>query len=141
MQNQGVVILVGRTTTLNQVNVIPETPIVQNSTTTPIVWYTCPAGKKAIIKGFVRCVDRGAAANASFEAGGIVLAIWNNVSNSAAAAGNNAQEQPENLSTFAGGMSFPIDVELTAGQTIRGIQNSGSNAQFKINVKVKELPA
>lgn len=132
--------MVGKTSSLNQVNVIPETPIIDNTTVTPAVFYTCPTGKKALIKGEVRCVDRGAAANASFEAAGVVLAIWNtNVSHLSIS--STYLDTPEGLTTSSGGTVFPFEVELTAGQTIRGIQNSGSNAQFKINAKVKELPA
>jgi len=124
----------------NSVSTIPETPIILNTILTPAVFYTCPAGKKAKIKGQVRCVDRGAAANASFEAGGIVLAIWN--TNVALTTGAfNQDTTPEGLTTANGGMNYSIDVELTAGQTIRGIQNSGTNSQFKINAKVQESPA
>jgi len=124
----------------NAVSTIPETPIIQNTVLTPTIFYTCPAGKKAKITGFVRCVDRGAAANASFEAGGVVLFIWNT-----AAVQNTLQNSyittPEQLTTALGGQNAFFEVTLIAGQTIRGIQNSGTNSQFKINAKVQESPA
>jgi len=131
--------LSGVTVALNAIQKLPGVGIIQNTTVTPAVFYTCPAGKKAKITGTVRCVDRGAAANASFEAGGVVLAIWNQ---SAAQLSVNVNENvtPESLSTSGGGMLFHIDVDLTAGQTIRGIQNTGSNAQFKINAESVETP-
>lgn len=124
----------------NAVATIPTTPIIQNTTVTPAVFYTCPAGKKALIKGEVRCVDRGAAATASFEAAGVVLFIWNTAASQVTVAQTHL-DTPEILSTNGGGKVAPFEVQLAAGETIRGIQNSGTNAQFKINAKVQESPA
>jgi len=129
----------GVTVALNSIQKLPGVGIIQNTTVTPAVFYTCPAGKKAKIKGEVRCVDRGAAANSSFEGGGVVLAIWV----TAAAQLSVAQtflDTPESLTTSGGGKVYPFEVILAAGETIRGIQNSGSNSQFKINANVEETP-
>lgn len=115
--------------------------IILNIIVTPHVFYTCPADKRARVKGWVRCVDRGGSADASFEAAGISLFTWDsNVSQITVQ--RNANRTPQQLSTFGGGMIAPIDVILEAGQTIRAIQSGGfTNAQFKINAKVRELPA
>jgi len=53
----------------------------------------------------------------------------------------NWTERPEQMTTASGGSAGIIDLILEASQNIRTIQNSGTNAQFKINVSVMELPA
>lgn len=90
----------------------------------------------------VRCVDRGGSGSADFRAKSIVLHTWNtDVFNS-----SNAQpgwiERPENMSTANVGESALIDLVLEATETIDLIQSGGfTNAQFKVNIQVKELPA
>jgi len=130
----------GVTVALNAIQKLPGIGIILNTIVTPAVFYTCPANKKAIIKGEIRCVDRGAAANASFEAAGVVLAIWNTNASQVTIA-STFLDTPEGLTTTSGGKVYPFTVELAAGETIRGIQNTGSNAQFKINSIVEETPA
>jgi len=93
-----------------------------------------------LITGTVRCVDRGAGANASYEAGGVVIWIWN-TDQDFGAVPLASESRPDGLTTARGGENMKADCELEAGQFIRGIQNAGANAQFKINAKVKELPA
>lgn len=102
----------------------------------PHTWYTCPTGKKAIVKGSVQCTDRGAAANASFEAAAVVMFIWDR---NTALIGN-WQDNPRVLTTINSGQLAFFEVELSAGQFIRTIQNSGTNAEFNIFASVQETP-
>ncbi len=122
-----------------RVNTLPESNIIRNITLTPDVIYTCPAGKKAKITGEVRCVDRGAAANASFEAGGVVFYRWD-TNASQVTIDSGYLKTPNDMTTFSE-MPAQVDLILQAGQFIRVIQNSGTNAQFKVNLQVLELPA
>lgn len=103
----------------------------------PNTWYTCPAGKKAIVKGRVQCTGRGAAANADFNAAGIFMFSWNN---SAAVEVDRTTSQPRNLSDANGGQLAFFEVELAAGETITTTQNTGTNAEFNVWASVQESP-
>jgi len=118
---------------------LAERNIILNTVVTPFIYYTCPAGKRAKIKGWIRCVDRGGATIARFEAAGIRLFAWNTAASQATVA-NTYEDRPESLTTSAGGKIANIDLVLEAGEDIRATQNAFTNAQFKINVTVKELP-
>jgi len=116
--------------------------IILNTTTTPFIYYTCPAGKRARISGWVRCVDRGGSNEASFEAAGVVLYTWNDSTSHVGLGSAGYLLLPERMTTFGGGEVAKLNVILEATETIRAIQNLGfTNAQFKIYAQVKELPA
>jgi len=121
---------------------LAERNIILNTTTTPFIYYTCPVGKRASIKGWVRCVDRGGASNCSFEAAGVVMWIWNTNAGHQSISDHPAYtERTQAMTTSSGGDIAMVDLVLEAGQFIRVIQNAFTNAQFKCNFKVKELPA
>jgi len=105
----------------------------------PNTWYTCPTGKKAIVKGSVQCTGRGAAANASFEAAGIVMFVWTVATNNAA--GVDYINYPRVLTTANGGQFAFFEVELAAAEFIRTIQNTGTNAEFNVFASVIETDA
>jgi len=100
----------------------------------PNTYYTCPAGKKAIIKGSVQCTGLGAAANASFEAAGVVMFIW---VGSGAIVGDYI-DQPRVLSTINSGQVALFEVQLAAAEFIRTIQNTGTNSEFNVFASVIE---
>lgn len=103
----------------------------------PNTWYTCPTGKKAIVKGRVQVTSRGAAANASFEVAGTVMFRWDR--NTAVV--DSAINAPRTLTTSGGGQFAEFEVELAAGDIIRTIQNTGTNAEFNVWASVAETPA
>lgn len=104
----------------------------------PHTYYTCPVGKRARAVGQVRCRNRGAAANAHFRVAAQILFGWN----TALQLFNNENylDTPTRLSTFGGGMIAQFDVVLEAGETLQSTQTAGTNAEFIVNFKVKELP-
>jgi len=104
----------------------------------PNTWYTCPTGKKAIVKGSVQCTNRGAAADASFEVAGVVMFRWDNT---AVAPTNGYLDEPRGLSTANGGQLALFEVELSAADIIRTIQNTGTNAEFNVWADVIETDA
>jgi len=105
----------------------------------PNTWYTCPTGKKAIVKGNVRCTSRGAAADADFVVAGVVMFTWDKaVIANTFASGPNYIAQPEGLATGSGGELALFEVELAAGETIVTQQNTGTNAEFNLFASVQE---
>jgi len=101
----------------------------------PNTWYTCPTGKKAIVKGRVQCTGRGAAANADFNAAGVLLYSWDN---SDATPANGYLDEPRALSAANGGQLALFEVELAAGDIIETTQNTGTNAEFNVWASVQE---
>lgn len=126
--------LVGKRGGLGVAQKIPEFEINDRIVVQPHAWYTCPVGKKAIVKGSVQCTGRGAAADASFEAAGVVMFRWDR----ATAVVGDYIDKPRVLSTVDGGQFAFFDVELSASEFIRTIQNSGTNAEFNVWAKVQE---
>jgi len=118
---------------------IPEFPINDRIVLQPHTWYTCPANKKAIVKGNVKCTGRGAAAIARFEAAGIILFEW--IVSTAPVGQTDYINTPDRLSTFGGGQTAFFDLELAAGDIIETTQDAGTNAEFDVLMKVQESPA
>lgn len=117
---------------------IPEFDINDRIVLQPHTWYTCPAGKKAIVKGNVKCTGRGAAAVARFEAAGIRLFEWDTAM--FPANGENYIDTPDTLSTGNGGQTAFFDFELSAGDIVETTQDAGTNAEFEVFAKVQETP-
>lgn len=105
----------------------------------PNTWYTCPTGKKAIVKGSVTCTSRGAAVNADFNVAGIVMFSWDQAG--AIAAGIDYINAPTDLSTVGGGQYAFFEVELAAGDIIQTTQNTGTDAEFNVFASVIETDA
>jgi len=123
----------------NQIQKFPEEPITGRVVIQPETWYTCPTGKKAIVKGSVVCTGRGAAATADFDAAGITLFRWTNASTVTADSGY--LNTPLTLTTDGGGQIAFFNVQLAAGETIVTSQNTGTNAEFNVFATVVETPA
>jgi len=101
----------------------------------PNTWYTCPTGKKAIVKGSVQCTGRGAAATASFEAAGVVMFTW-----TSQATPLGFELSPRDMSSSAAEFG-EFEVELSAGDIIETTQNTGTNAEFNVWAEVTETDA
>lgn len=107
----------------------------------PHTWYICPAGKRAIVKGNVKCTGRGAAAVARFEQAGIRAFEWPRVSPPNTFFNGPAYiEQPDQLATGSGGQTAFFEIELEAGEIIETTQDAGTNAEFEVFADVLELP-
>jgi len=101
----------------------------------PHTWYTCPAGKKAIVKGSVQCTGLGAAANASFQAAGVTMFRW-----LVTGASQGWERTPRNLSVADEEFAL-FEVELAAGDIIETIQSTGTNSEFNLFAAVRETDA
>jgi len=128
--------LPGARTFSSGVQKIPQFEINDRIVLQPHTWYTCPAGKKAIVKGRVQCTGRGAAAVANFEAAGVVMYAWT----SASSGTTNADIIPRSLRTGGGGQFAFFEVELSAGEIIETTQDTGTNAEFNVWADVQETP-
>ena len=123
----------------NQVQKIPTVEINDRVVLQPNTWYTCPTGKKAIVKGSVQCTGLGAAATADFEVAGVTMFRWNNATQPTGSF--DYLNSPRGLSTADGGQFALFEVELAAGEIIETTQNTGTNAEFNVWASVQETPA
>jgi len=127
--------LPGARTFSSGVQKIPKFEINDRIVLQPHTWYTCPVGKKAIVKGRVQCTGRGAAATASFEAAGVIMFTW--VAGGAII--GSWDEVPRNLVDSLDQFAL-FEVELSAGDIIETTQNAGTNAEFNVWADVQETP-
>jgi len=93
-------------------------------------FYTCPTGKKAIIKGTAQCTGLGAAASVDLNVATISIAEWN-------ASGGFDPFNPQSLAVDA---LFPFEVQLNAGDILQYSQNTGTNAEMNMNAEILETP-
>ena len=126
--------IIPKTTVQKQVKI----PISGREVLQPFTWYTCPTGKRAIIKGRLQCTNRGAAAIATVTIAGTIMFEWN--TSDTPVAGETYLDTPRGLSALNGGQFALFDVELAAGETIVTSQNVGTNAEFNLWMEVLELP-
>jgi len=122
----------------NQVQKIPFTSITGRVVIQPNTWYTCPTGKKAVVKGRLQCTGLGAAANVDFNAAGILMFRWNNTDTPIAA--EDYINSPQSLSAGSDQFAF-FDIELAAGEAITTTQNTGTNGEINLFGSVQETPA
>jgi len=106
--------------------VIPLT----NDVLQPTTWYTCPTGKIAILKGTCVCVDTGAGANCSLQFAGVTQYRW------LASGGLTDPNQPL---TMQEGIIIQFEAQLAAGDIVETIQDSGTNAQVKLQATIEEF--
>jgi len=124
--------MVGRTSSLNTVQKINTIQVLQRDVSGhPITYYTCPTGKRAIIKGVCVCSGTGAAATVDILAGGVSLCEWQ------ATGGVFDPNVPQDL---AEGTQFAFEVQLEAGETLVSAQNTGSNAEINMYCEIQETP-
>jgi len=105
----------------NSTQVIATTEINTRLVGATLIFYTCPTGKKAIIKGSSVCTGLGAAANVRLEADAVQILRWD--------------------ATQVINVAKPFDVQLAAGETLAKAQDSGTNGEVNVNAKVQETPA
>ncbi len=101
-------------------------------TTSPVIFYLCPVGKTASVKGFAECDSTGAAASVRLNVAGASIATWK------FSGGVTDPNVPNNLTV---GTRIFFDVQLKAGETIGYTQSSGTNASFNLNATVQEVTA
>jgi len=95
-------------------------------------FYTCPTGKKAVIKGTAVMTGVGAAASVNLQFIGISIATW------LASGGAQINSNPFNMAVD---VEFSFEVQLDAGEVMRYTQNTGTNAEMNINAEILETPA
>lgn len=115
---------------LNAVQKIPTLPIKGRIVVQPHTWYTCPAGKKAKIKGSAVVTGTGAATNTTLQGGGVTI-------RRVLLSGGSLDPSFRDL---APNVNFDFDVELAAGETLQTIQNMGTNAEWELLANVQETP-
>lgn len=132
-------------TSRTRVSTLAETALNVRVVLQPNTYYTCPTGKKAIIKGRVTCTGLGAAAEARFSVAGVILFRWianvgttTNTSipdgTSVIVQGNSVRLEPP-INTYR-----TFEVTLAAGDTLISSQDSGTNSEFNLFASVLELP-
>jgi len=114
----------------NQNQLSNKRQITRNDVLQPVVYYTCPANKVAVIKGTWLCDDTGAAATVDLNAAGISIAEVQ------ATGGGTDPNIPQDL---AEGLLFPFEVTLAATETLGVTQNTGTNANTTILAIVEEF--
>jgi len=102
----------------------------------PTIWYTCPVGKKAFVKGTVRCTSRGAAANVDLDLAGITDVRWTGAIFDIRF--NYDQNNRRNVPVANGQVKMTFQVDLVAGQTVETNQSSGTNAEINMWATVLE---
>jgi len=124
---------------------IPEFPINGRFVLQPHTWYTCPPGKKAIVKGSFDCTGTGAGAEGRLLVAGVIIHRW--AVSIAAAANFSIPRNSGKIIPTSGALSNPpvgiiqeINVELAAGETIVTDQDVGTNAEFNGFLRVQESP-
>jgi len=101
----------------------------------PNTWYTCPTGKKAIVKGRVQCTGLGASATANFVVAGVTMFTWNSD-----ATPLGYLLDPRTMSASSSELAL-FEAELSAGDIIETTQNTGTNAEFNVWAEVIETDA
>lgn len=114
------------TTTYDGYHRIQEIPLLGRIVLQPHTWYTCPAGKRAIVNGVAACTSFGEqASKARLRAGGEII-------RSCTATGvTGTVDVPVNE-------VFPFSVGLNSGQSIQTTQSVGTNAEWEINAFIME---
>jgi len=114
----------------NQTQKITTIAINVRRVLSPFDFYTCPAGKKAVVKGTANCDNLGAATAVDLNGAGVIIHTWDTGTNTDWWAGDT---QANTL--------MPFEIQLDAGETVDYSQNSGTNASMDFFAKVEETPA
>ena len=114
--------LVGIRTALNSVQRIATIPLNERKINeSPAEFYTCPAGKTAIIKGTALCTGVGAGTEVRLEANTVAVLEW--------------------LVATLDLVTRPFEVQLAAGESLRKQQDAGVNGEVNINATIQETIA
>jgi len=103
----------------NPIQKIPTTALNVREVGATLIFYTCPTGKKATIKGSAMCTGLGAAAEVRLEANGIEIINWV-------------------AATVDDAINFECSLE--AGETLAKDQNSGTNGEVNVTASILETP-
>jgi len=122
----------------NTANVLPEIAITGRVVLQPHTWYTCPTGKKAIVKGYVICTGLGAAATVDLDLASVVEITWNT---DAFSVDINYDMNNRLRVSVQRRIKMYFEKQLAAGETVVTSQSSGSNAEINMNANALELPA
>jgi len=98
---------------------IPTTALNVREVGATLIFYTCPAGKRAVIKGMAMCTGLGAAAEVRLEANGIEVINW--------------------VAATVDDAKF-FECSLEANQTLAKDQNSGTNGEVNVTASILETP-
>jgi len=111
--------------------VINERHVIQ-----PHTWYTCPAGKTAIVNYRFKGDGLGAASEIRLEANGVRLATWQSTSGIFTTPDNATISSLgwQVLGSFASG-----EISLNAGEAVITSQDSGTNGEFNGFLQIQEL--
>jgi len=122
--------LVNKVTALNTVQKINTIQILDRIVIQPNTWYTCPAGKRAIVDITYTCTGLGAAANSTMLAGGETIRRY-------LAAGGGTNPWDRDLApNIVGKAKF----QLEAGEILQTVQDSGTNSEWEMFGTVQETP-
>jgi len=124
----------------------PDIGINTRTVLQPNIYYTCPAGKVAKVKGRVTCTGTGAAAQGRFLIDGTITYRWENQVNPAINMplvndtdlfySANQGLRKTLINTY---MTF--EFTLNAGEDFSTDQDSGTNAEFNVFAEITESPA
>jgi len=132
-------------TSRTKVSTLAETALNGRVVLQPNTWYTCPTGKKTIVKGKVTCTGLGAAAQARFSVAGTIMYRWEtgSAATSVAVPDDTAKYFTAASAEFETplGVYRTFEVTLEAGDTIITSHDSGTNSEFNLFASVLELPA
>ena len=96
----------------------------------PHTWYTCPSGKRAIVKGVAACTSTGASATSSLEgAGEIIRKVY-----------HTGGESNPWMKKIKPEVIFNFEIELEENETLKTIQASGTNAAWDVIAQITETP-
>ena len=130
---------VDRLEPLNSLQSIPWNVIInERHVIQPHTWYTCPSGKKALVKYRFKGDGLGAAAEIYLEVNAVRIAGWKNITANVSH-GDNAVQSNQGMSSigsFAAG-----EVSLNEGETIITSQDAGTNGEFNGFLEIQESPA
>jgi len=122
--------MVSRTSARNATQRIPTIPINVKRVISPFTFYTCPAGKKSIIKGTAVCTGTGAATFVSLLGADELIQKWNNTADIQVTKNINVRTD----------VIINFEIQLDALEILNYTQDVGTNAEMQINVKVQESP-
>jgi len=94
-------------------------------------FYTVPTGKKAIIEGRAVCTGLGAAATVELEVETVSIQQWD-----ATASQFGPNQDPKSVDVFT-----DFIVELNAGEILRYTQNTGTNSEMNVFLRIQESSA
>jgi len=105
----------------------------------PHTWYTCPAGKKALVQATATCTSVGASAEAYIEINAVRMRKWGGVATAGYAGTDGIQATLAQQGLMPPNVLSVMQFSLNAGETIITTQDGGfTNAEFNILLEIQE---